>query len=104
MTCPSARRHEVTQAGRDPGCPGSQPYTAAHFGSHPTWSLHHQVQGMQVVGNKASCLCPKRYAPSSSLLPQVTQEPWGDVCTKLFITNPSVPHVLKDGTGNTLGV
>lgn len=32
------------------------------------------------------------------------QEPWGDACTKLFVTNPSVPYALKDGTGNTLDI
>lgn len=104
MTCPSARRHAMT-TGKGPWVLRIPTlHRQCSFGSHPTWSLHLVVLGMQVAGNKAPCLCPKRYAPSSSLLPQVTQEPWGDACTRLFVINFSVPHALKDGTGNTLGV
>lgn len=47
---------EGTLGAQDPN-----PTPAVRFGSHPTWSLHLVVLGMQVVGNKAPRLCPKKY-------------------------------------------
>lgn len=46
MTRPSPRRRAVTQPGREPGCPGSQPYAGSTL-----WLLPHMVPAPGGAGN-----------------------------------------------------
>lgn len=104
MTRPSPCKQAVAQPGREPRCSGSQPCADSALCLPPCGPLHPVVLGMQGVGNKAPCLCPQRCAPSSSQLPQIMQEPWGDACTDLLTPGPSVPYAAKDGARNMAGV